>query len=353
MTVRFIVDSNNWRLTNSLMYCKLFASLYQGTLRGRAHEILVFTNLLAHCDRDGFVDKHFKAISDEVGLSLDEVKAAIANLEAPDAESRSPEEGGARLVRMDAHRVWGWQVVNYVKYRTIRDSEDKREQNRKAQSKYRAVKAAEASAVVSRSKPPSAVVSRSKPQSAHAEGEATGSRQQGEAGTILAASGEPVVVTGAGIQSEPAVEPPTSPAAPAEAPNPAETPGDAKKSRKPYVGAKNGAAHAHFISEWCAAYENDRGDKYKVTGGMDGKAVKGLLAFDPDVDELIATAQAAWQKSGPKFWHCERAVTITYFAARLNEIRAELAAPESIASGSRQSGQPQSTPVLMGREMKL
>ena len=184
----------------------------------------------------------------------------------------------------------------------------------------------------------------------------TGNREQGtgnrEQGTPRRASAdEPVVVSAAGIQ--PAVEPPTSPAAPAEAPNPAETPGDAKKSRKPYVGAKNGAAHAHFISEWCAAYENDRGDKYKVTGGMDGKAVKGLLAFDPDVDELIATAQAAWQKSGPKFWHCERAVTITYFAARLNEIRAELAAPESIASGSRQSGQPQSTPVLMGREMKL
>ena len=45
------------------MYCKLFASLYQGTLRGQSDEILVFTNLLANCDRDGYVDKHFRAIA--------------------------------------------------------------------------------------------------------------------------------------------------------------------------------------------------------------------------------------------------------------------------------------------------
>ena len=33
------------------MYVKLFSSLYQGTLRGRSDEILVFTNLLAYADQ--------------------------------------------------------------------------------------------------------------------------------------------------------------------------------------------------------------------------------------------------------------------------------------------------------------
>ena len=79
------------------MYCKLFASLYQGTLRGCAHEILVFTNLLAHCDSAGFVDKHFKAISEETGLTIDQVKSAIIVLESPDPESRSPELNGSRI----------------------------------------------------------------------------------------------------------------------------------------------------------------------------------------------------------------------------------------------------------------
>lgn len=119
------------------MYAKLFASLYQGTLRGQPHEILVFTNLLAHTGRDGTVDKHFRAISEETGLTMDEVKAAILVLESPDPESRSPEEMGARIVRLDEHRVWGWRVVNHGKYRAIRSEDDRAEQNRLAQKRFR------------------------------------------------------------------------------------------------------------------------------------------------------------------------------------------------------------------------
>lgn len=119
------------------MYCKLFSSLYEGTLRGRSHEILVFTNLLAYCNAKGEVDRHFRAVSEETGITIDEVKAAIINLEAPDPESRSPECDGARLIRMDGHRAWGWKVVNYAKYRAIRHEDDRREQNREAQERWR------------------------------------------------------------------------------------------------------------------------------------------------------------------------------------------------------------------------
>lgn len=119
------------------MYAKLFASLYQGTLRGKPDEILVFTNLLAHTTREGVVDKHFRAIAEETGLTIEAVKAAIEVLESPDPESRSPEEGGARIVRIDEHRVWGWRVVNHGKYRAIKNEEDRAEQNRLAQQRYR------------------------------------------------------------------------------------------------------------------------------------------------------------------------------------------------------------------------
>ncbi len=119
------------------MYAKLFASLYQGTLRGNPDEILVFTNLLAHADATGVVDKHWRAISEEIGISRERVEAAIANLEAPDRESRSPELDGRRIVKMDEHRVWGWRIVNHGKYRAIRDEDDRREQNRLAQERWR------------------------------------------------------------------------------------------------------------------------------------------------------------------------------------------------------------------------
>jgi uncharacterized phage protein (TIGR02220 family) len=119
------------------MYGKLFSSLYQGTLRGRSDEILVFTNLLAHADQHGNVDKHWKAISDETGLSKERVEAAITTLEAPDAESRSPELDGRRITRLDDHRAWGWHIVNHGKYRAIRSEDDRREQNRQAQQRWR------------------------------------------------------------------------------------------------------------------------------------------------------------------------------------------------------------------------
>lgn len=150
------------------IYVKLFSSIYQGTLRGNSHCLLVFTNLLAHCDKEGIVDVHPRAVSEEVGLTVEQVRAALDVLEAPDEESRSPEEDGRRIVRTDAHRAWGWRVVNYAKYRAIRSEEDRREQNRVAQAKFRQRKQSK------QSKPASAAESHGSAQSAQAEGEVEG-----------------------------------------------------------------------------------------------------------------------------------------------------------------------------------
>ena len=114
------------------MYAKLFTSIYQGTLRGNSHGLLVFTNLLAHCDKHGVVDMHPRAIAEEVGLTVEQVRAALLMLEQPDSESRSPELDGRRITRLDEHRDWGWTVVNYLKYRAIRDEDDRREQEQNA-----------------------------------------------------------------------------------------------------------------------------------------------------------------------------------------------------------------------------
>lgn len=138
------------------MYVKLFSSIYQGTLRGNSNGLLVFTNLLAHADRDGVADIHPRAVSEETGLDVESVKVALLMLESPDDESRSPEEQGRRIIRIDEHRAWGWQIVNYAKYREIRNEEDRREQNREAQQRWRDKKKSAQSASVSHDKPLSA-----------------------------------------------------------------------------------------------------------------------------------------------------------------------------------------------------
>lgn len=153
------------------MYAKLFKSIYCGTLRGNSHGLLVFTNLLANSSSDGFVDMHPAAIAGEVGLTVAEVRAALDHLEAPDPESRTPDEEGRRIIRTDEHRSWGWRIVNYAKYRAIRNEDDRREQNRQAQARFRE-KQKKKAADSKQSKPSEADESRVKPQKAQAEAEA-------------------------------------------------------------------------------------------------------------------------------------------------------------------------------------
>lgn len=146
------------------MYAKLFKSIYQGTLRGDSGGILVFTNLLANADQTGRVDMHPRAIAEEIGLDVDRVKEILLRLEAPDDESRSPELEGRRIVRIDGHRAWGWEIVNYLKYRAIRNEEDRREQNRASQERWRNKQSKPASAEAKQEKP-------RKPESAQGEAE--------------------------------------------------------------------------------------------------------------------------------------------------------------------------------------
>lgn len=164
------------------MYAKLFTSIYQGTLRGNSNGILVFTNMLAHCDKHGICDIHPRAIAEEVGLSVEAVRAAILELEAPDEESRSPEEEGRRIVRVDEHRAWGWRVVNYLKYRAIRDEDTRREQNRAAQEAWRLRK---------QSKPASAKVSPDQPIQRQKQKQDTEGEEEKKSASLAGASEPP------------------------------------------------------------------------------------------------------------------------------------------------------------------
>ncbi len=144
-------------------------------MRGNSRCLLVFTNLLAHADSTGSVDIHPRSIADEVGLPLDIVKAALIDLENPDPESRSHEQEGRRIIRLDGHRDWGWQIVNYVKYRTIKSEDDRREQNRQAQAKWRAKQS-------NPNKPDVSSVSTNKHESAQEEAEANTDAKNTEEG---------------------------------------------------------------------------------------------------------------------------------------------------------------------------
>lgn len=120
----------------------------------------MFIYLLAHSDADGSVCQPRAAIAAKTGLPAERVGEAITLLESADAASGTAEYDGARLVRTIPARD-EWTIVNYLKYRGMRDEEERRRQVREAKARHLARK-------VSQGKPQ---VSHGKPQEAQAEEE--------------------------------------------------------------------------------------------------------------------------------------------------------------------------------------
>ncbi len=75
----------------------------------------VWIALLAACKPDGIAPVSSVGISSVCRLSLDETKAAIEELSSPDTESRSIQNEGKRIERVDG----GYRIINYQKFREL------------------------------------------------------------------------------------------------------------------------------------------------------------------------------------------------------------------------------------------
>lgn len=113
------------------MYGKVFSSIYDGSLYGNWQAIVTFQQMIVLCGPDGVVDMTPQALAARTSIPLEVIQAGIAVLEAPDQYSRTPDQGGRRIERLDAHRPWGWQIVNYLKYRRLVCAAEKREADRR------------------------------------------------------------------------------------------------------------------------------------------------------------------------------------------------------------------------------
>ena len=125
-------------LANRLMYTKVFRSIYDGTLADSWQAMVTFQQMLILADSQGVVDMTLGAMARITGIPLEILAAGIAVLEAPDAGSRTPEMEGRRIARLDAHRDWGWFLVNFAKYRAMQTREEKNEADRERMRSKRA-----------------------------------------------------------------------------------------------------------------------------------------------------------------------------------------------------------------------
>lgn len=119
------------------MYGKLFSSMYDGTLCGQWEALVTFQQMIVLCDADGIVDMTAQALAARTSIPLKIIEKGIAILEGPDPYSRTPDQEGRRIERIDAHRPWGWHLVNHEKYKTLQDSDTVREQTRDRVKRHR------------------------------------------------------------------------------------------------------------------------------------------------------------------------------------------------------------------------
>lgn len=138
-------------------FTKLFSSLIFSTVwREEMHVKVVWITMLAMANRNGEVLASIPGLADAARVSLDQCQDALARLSGPDTYSRTKEHEGRRIIEVDG----GWRLLNYPKYREIRDADERRIQTREAVRAHRARKAE------------ALTVSQGKPRKAQAEAEA-------------------------------------------------------------------------------------------------------------------------------------------------------------------------------------
>ncbi|MFH1615806.1 MAG: hypothetical protein ABIG61_12085 [Planctomycetota bacterium] len=119
------------------MYAKIFEQIFNSSIASDYETRHVFMDLLVLADPTGIIDMTYDAIARRTNVPEDIIRRAVNKLCLPDFNSRSGKQEGKRLVKLDAHREWGWQVVNFQSYRKIRDENARREYMRSYMRKYR------------------------------------------------------------------------------------------------------------------------------------------------------------------------------------------------------------------------
>lgn len=117
------------------MYNKIFGKILDSSVWLEPTPTrIVWITLLAAMDEDGFCS--FAAIGNVAGrarVTVEEAKAALEILSAPDSESSDPDNEGRRIERVSG----GWIVLNATKYRDIVSRANAQEKTRERVKRFR------------------------------------------------------------------------------------------------------------------------------------------------------------------------------------------------------------------------
>ncbi len=120
----------------SVTFTKLFSSITASTVWCEDPETkIVWITMLAMSDRNGRVWGSIPGIAGIARVSVEGCRIAIGKFLGPDPDSRTKEHEGRRIEPIDG----GWRLLNYEKYRSLRDEEERKEYKREWIKNKRAV----------------------------------------------------------------------------------------------------------------------------------------------------------------------------------------------------------------------
>lgn len=116
-------------------YTKLFSSITASTIWCEPERTrLVWITMLAMADRLGRIEASVPGLAHIARVPEMDCRIALDTLLAPDRNSRTADHEGRRIEAIDG----GWRLLNYAKFREIRDDESIRESKRKYMQNRRA-----------------------------------------------------------------------------------------------------------------------------------------------------------------------------------------------------------------------
>lgn len=107
------------------LYSRVFLQILDSSIAEDYQLRHVFEDILKLADgKTGVVDMTRESMSRRLNIPPELLNEKINLLESPDPKSRDNDNDGRRLERLDAHRDWGWQILNWDKYDAIRTRAD-------------------------------------------------------------------------------------------------------------------------------------------------------------------------------------------------------------------------------------
>ena len=116
-------------------YTKLFSSITDSSVwQEEDHVRLLWITMLAMADARGYVGASVPGLAARARITLEQCEEALAKFLAPDPYSRSEKHEGRRIEKVDR----GWILLNYARFREMRNVAETRERQREWARRKRA-----------------------------------------------------------------------------------------------------------------------------------------------------------------------------------------------------------------------